>query len=396
MRIPLVIVLCLAAARAADAAGVFTFAAAFAPPGGTAEVEVRFRHDGDVLGGEARLVIDEARFTLPVPPAATVPAMGGSSCIKAGSSSWKITVAAAPPPGVEAVVCRVPVQPRADQVRRERPFGGVVSCEGAPCTLVSEPFLIDGPLDWSLRALVVVPSEVSPPASTLVAFDYADAALPAPLRMFDAPRPRNVAAWNAPHPLPSAWSKARVPNTAAARLLRSVRAVYRDEHDLAQALANAASDPAVAGTISPLGYGLRTWPGAPRAGEPLALWLTASACSHVGGEGFDDRQVRVEGDMVEVSVPEFLPIDFICPGGQFDFVWNLDGLPAGTWRLRVVPRDAQGEASLDVHETTVTVLAGSVAGVRSIPATMTAGLAALAALLAMAALGAGRGRARPC
>lgn len=198
-------------------------------------------------------------------------------------------------------------------------------------------FLIDTEPRWYERAAVIVPKPAprGPTQQALLDFDYAaDPAMP-PLASLHAPRPAAVDTIFAQ----GDWSFGKVngtPNAAVAALLRAVRPTWATRADHAAGVAAARLDPQVEGVIDRPGmFPFRVYPERPVAGQPFALWLTTSSCIVLIPTSYDDRVVRVDGNIVHVFVPELLTLCGVPPPGEFQTLLNMPALPAGEYTLHV-------------------------------------------------------------
>ena len=76
----------------------------------------------------------------------------------------------------------------------------------------------------------------------------------------------------------------------------------------------------------------------------------------------DERTVTVVSDQVLVTVPDHQFVDFaVCPDGEIHALFNMPGLPAGTYRLRLRVETAAPEDP-DQASILLTVLPGGNAG----------------------------------
>jgi hypothetical protein len=378
----------------ADAVSGWLVSDGSAAPGESAQIEVRFRNDGDVWFAQAKVFVD---WPLSIPAAGTTFGVASTAlCVSESQSRAAIELVDHSGTPHETLVCRIPVTPRPDETRRTVRIAVVGTClhvsgSPVPCERGEGSFHIDGPAPWRERNLVVVPkaSPLGPSRSALLDFDYASPQA-APLQTFDAPRPRDVSSSFAGFPDDGAFTKAGAqPNAAVAALLRSVRASYQTEADVQQALGSARADPQVEAALTTTGwYGARVYPAQPTAGVPFALWLTTGVCTAFGGE-LDDRHVTVESGRIDVEVP-FGPFGGghgVCPGGELHFLWNMPGVPAGQYTLRIATFDNLDNTDSERYSIPVTVVAQGAAtsALRSIPAVDSRMLGALAIALALVA-----------
>jgi hypothetical protein len=312
-------------------------------PGETFHIDVSFRNDGSTGSVRGFLYLDSP--LLLGAPGTSFPAPTDVLCRVGARGQVEIEMF---PPHLasERPVCRIPVAVSSNAIARRYLLWVSGSCAAGEnaaafsCSSNRIALFLDGYAPWYQRNLVIVPKPVpsGPDRSTLIAFDYASTS-PAPLQMLDALRPRNVSNTFADQPREDAYLKRlEVPNAAAQGLMRSVRATYRSVDEKLRAAEAAASDPEVEGVVkSGAGYGIRTYPERPRAWEPFALWLTTPVCTDYGWTGYGDRTVTVNGNVLLVEVPprQFPGVDFVCPGGEFHFIWNMPGLPEGSYPLQL-------------------------------------------------------------
>ena len=369
-------------------------APASAKPGETFHVEVSFHNEGDVGYAQGGLSLDWNLRLADVP--IQYPSPQGTSCSQPYHQRMRFEVHATPRAG-DVLLCRIPVTVVASAVARTYPisvFGHCAAFETAPlseCSSARLSFLLDGPAPWSQRHLVVVPKEPpqAPTRATLIAFDYTSAGR-TPLRMFDSVRPRNVSVAFAPHPLENAFLKSYgQPNAAVEALGRSVRATYGSVAEKQAAAQAAAEDPAVEGVVfSGANYGLRTYPERPRAWEPFALWMVTTVCSQYRWAGYDALTVRVQNGSIQVEVPPPSEpiIDFAtCPGGENHLLWNMPGLPQGTYSLNIA---IEGGASSEGWSGIALTVQGALPPTRpsEIPASSPAWLGLLALFVMLVAM----------
>ena len=366
-------------------------------PGETAHVELRVRHDGEVLPGSSLRVIVHGRQVLV--SGGIVESGGGMLCSRTGESVVQVQVVQPPAHGAEQLVCRIPVRTYPDAFRETSYVAATRTCPpGESCEEVARSnLLVDAPAHWRERALIVIPRPEGPSQAALLAFDYANPSASAPLRTFETPRPADVAHAFEAFPAGSAFAKSSVPpNPAVAALLRSVRAIYRDETARAAAQTHAAQDGDVEGVLADAWYGMRIWPTQPIAGEPFALWHAAPVCTPVVPQHFDEREVAVAGDQVVVTVRDNQMVDFAsCPDGEIHALLNMPGLPAGTYRLSLRSVSAFGEATEQASIPLIVRARGSAAApaIHAVPGSSLPALVLL--VLAFTAAGGARRQENP-
>lgn len=339
---------CIAALPQSASAQAWLVEDASGLPGETVPIRISFRSDGHVIAATTTVLLSPFLSAVPGFHAGDVGICEGSG---SGGAFRVESSMGATTPGEVVHVCTVlvRVQPTYRRTVGLRAAAGMCmdrTSAMSPCIAGESRFAILGEAWPFQRSLLIVPHAAprGPSPEQLVFFDWSDATTAAPLSGAESPRPQYVRSvfadepWYGQAPPPPAVYSVMdgVPNPAAAALTRSVRATYADEAERQQAFDRLRSDPDVLDVVQQAPGTQFVYPVQPVAGQPFALWFWTSVCGNYTPSSYDDRIVRVEGNVVRVHVPERgQQMCGVPPPGTIHHVLNMPALPAGTYSLEV-------------------------------------------------------------
>jgi hypothetical protein len=128
-----------------------------------------------------------------------------------------------------------------------------------------------------------------------------------------------------------------------ARVSRAVHVTYASIEDRDLGLALAAPHPMIDEAVpKAFGYGLHVYPLEPISGRPFALLYGYSPCESVTITTVEPVSVEVAGNALDVTVSHESLVCGVPPPGFFMAMWQIAGVPAGSYSLRLISDESPG------------------------------------------------------